>query len=113
MSTNSHFVGAAAVQMPNTLIIDETRQYLEMILSGITEYCEYNYKNHLWQLTLDNDLIDAITEHTLISETLSDTIIRASACDWASNPTKTGRRTRDLSGRTKRSASQPRPKIFH
>ena len=59
MSTNSHFVGAAAVQIPNILIIDETRRYLEMILSSITEYREYNYKNHLWQLALDNDLIDA------------------------------------------------------
>jgi hypothetical protein len=46
-----------------------------MILSGITEYCKYNYKNHLWQLARDNDLMDAITEYTLISETLSGTII--------------------------------------
>ena len=64
MSTNSHFVGAAAVQLPNILIIDETRQYLEMILSGITEYCEYNYKNHLRQPALDNDLIDATGPQT-------------------------------------------------
>ena len=62
-----------------------------MILSSMTEHCKYHYKNHLWQLALNDDVIDAITEHTLISETLSDTIIRASACDWASNPTKTGR----------------------
>lgn len=62
--------------MPNILITDEACQYLEMILSSLTEYCEYNYKNHLWQLALDNDVIDAITEHTLISETFSGTIIR-------------------------------------
>ena len=84
--------------MPNILIIDETRQYLEMILSGITEYCEYNYKNHLWQLTLDNDVIDAITEHTLISETFSGTIIRRVRLRLGLKPHNTGRRTRDLSG---------------
>ena len=62
-----------------------------MILSSMTEYCKYNYKNHLWQLALNDDVIDAITEHTLISETFSGPIIRGYACDWASNPTKTGR----------------------
>jgi hypothetical protein len=62
--------------MPNILITDEARQYLEMLLSGITEHCEYNFKSHLWELALDIDIIDAITEHMLTGETFSDTIIR-------------------------------------
>ena len=59
-----------------------------MILSSMTEYYKYDYKNYLWQLALNNYVIDAITEHTLIREPFSGTITRVYACDWASNPLK-------------------------
>ena len=61
--------------MLDILITDEARQYLEMLSPGISRYLHYR-GNDLWQADLDIVALTLIYENRLMSETISDTIIR-------------------------------------
>jgi hypothetical protein len=56
-------------------INDEARQYLELILPGISQYLDYS-GHGFWRGELDIDLLAVILQNSLRGESLSDTIIR-------------------------------------
>jgi hypothetical protein len=61
--------------MPDIVITDEARQYLEILSPGVGEYFDYR-GNHLRLADLDIHALAVIAQNRLVGETLSDTIIR-------------------------------------
>jgi hypothetical protein len=61
--------------MPNIVITDEARQYLEMVSAGISQHLQYR-GNDLWQADLDIQALSIIAENRLLGESPSDTLIR-------------------------------------
>jgi hypothetical protein len=61
--------------MPDIVITDEARQYLEILSPGVSEYFDYR-GNQLWLADLDIHALAVIAQNRLVGETLSDTIIR-------------------------------------